>query len=280
MINSAAIKKKVGRILPYVIKVLVGIVFIMPILICISYSFKNNEEASRSTWATILPQKFTLENFKFVLVDIGIQKYLKNTFIQCFSIIFAQIVFCSMAAYAVVFYNFKGKKVIWTLILMTVMIPGDVIIITNYIQMQHWHLTNTHLGMALPYLVGGMGIFLMRQFYLTIPKELSEAAEIDGCSKLGFLWRVAIPLSVPSMSSLAIYEFIAIYNRYFWPLMVVDKDRMRTIQLGMAYLEGGESGAVSYILAGATFCILPAVIVFIVGQQYLVKGMTAGAVKG
>ena len=100
------------------------------------------------------------------------------------------------------------------------MIPGDVVIITNYIQIQNWHLTNTHLGLALPYLVSGMGIFLMRQFYLTLPRELKEAAVLDGCGDMGFFFRIAMPLSVPSMVSLAIYEFILIYNRYFWPLLV------------------------------------------------------------
>ena len=166
------------------------------------------------------------------------------------------------------------------MILIHMMIPGDVVIITNYIQMQHWHLTDTHLGMALPYLVGGMGIFLMRQFYLTLPRELKEASELDGCSDMGFFFRIALPLSVPSLSSLAIYEFIMIYNRYFWPLLVTNSDKMRTVQIGMAMLQAGESGKVSHILAGASLCILPAVAIFIIGQRYLIKGMTAGSIKG
>ncbi|MBO4388427.1 MAG: carbohydrate ABC transporter permease [Spirochaetales bacterium] len=278
--NSMRLKKRLSTLVPYIIKVLVGVLFTSPILICFLYSFKPNGELLVSTLSTFLPKAPTLENFWYVVAKVRMQKYLTNTFIQCFSIIVCQLVFCSMAAYAIVFYRFKGKKFLWILILMSVMIPGDVIVISNYIQIQRWHLTNTHIGMALPYLVGGMGIFLMRQFYLTIPKELAEAAEIDGCSRLGFMWRFAVPLSIPSMASLAIYEFIAIYNRYFWPLLVVDKDRMRTIQLGMAYLEGGENGKVAYILAGASFCVIPAVIVFIFGQKFLVKGMTAGAVKG
>ncbi len=278
--TATSIKKKARTIVPYIIKVLAGVLFMSPSIVCFIYSFKPNGELLVSTLGTFFPKSPTLENFWYVIFKVRMQKYLTNTFIQCFSIIVCQLLFCSMTAYAIVFYNFKGKKFLWNMILLSVMIPGDVIVITNYIQIQHWHLTNTHLGMALPYLVGGMGIFLMRQFYLTIPRELSEAAEIDGCGKLRFLWMIAVPLSVPSMASLAIYEFIAIYNRYFWPLLVVDKDRMRTIQLGMAYLEGGENGKVSYILAGASFCIIPAVLVFIFGQKFLVKGMTAGAVKG
>lgn len=167
-----------------------------------------------------------------------------------------QLIFCSLAAYALTFFQFRGKGFLFTAILVTMMIPGDVVIITNYIQIQQWGLTDTHLGMALPYLIGGMGIFLMRQFYL------------------------ALPLSIPSLSSLAIYEFISIYNRYFWPLLVTNTDAMRTVQIGMAMLDGGESGKTTHVLAGAALCIIPAVIVFIIGQKYLIKGMTAGAVKG
>ena len=125
-----------------------------------------------------------------------------------------------------------------------------------------------------------MGIFLLRQFYLTLPRELKEAADIDGCSNMGFFFRIALPLSVPSLASLAIYEFIHIYNRYFWPLLVTNRDQMRTVQIGMAMLQEGESGKTTHILAGAALCIVPAVIVFIIGQKYLVKGMTSGAVKG
>lgn len=212
--------------------------------------------------------------------SIPIGKYLLNTLIQCAIVIVCQVILCSFAAYALVFFDFRLKKALFAMILATMMIPGDVVIITNYIQIQHWHLTDTHIGMALPYLVGGMGIFLLRQFYLTLPRELKEAADIDGCSNMGFFFRIALPLSVPSLASLAIYEFIHIYNRYFWPLLVTNRDQMRTVQIGMAMLQEGESGKTTHILAGAALCIVPAVIVFIIGQKYLVKGMTSGAVKG
>ena len=228
----------------------------------------------------LLIKNSTIENFLWVMDSIPIGKYLLNTLIQCAIVIVCQVILCSFAAYALVFFDFRLKKALFAMILATMMIPGDVVIITNYIQIQHWHLTDTHIGMALPYLVGGMGIFLLRQFYLTLPRELKEAADIDGCSNMGFFFRIALPLSVPSLASLAIYEFIHIYNRYFWPLLVTNRDQMRTVQIGMAMLQEGESGKTTHILAGAALCIVPAVIVFIIGQKYLVKGMTSGAVKG
>lgn len=273
-------KRKVKRWVSYLLKVLLGLVIISPVVICLSFAFKSPAELMGAGYAKLIPESPTLENFKWVMDQVPVFTYLKNTLIQCAIVIGCQLTLCSAAAYALTFFEFKGKALLFTVILTSMMIPGDVVIITNYIQIQHWNLTNTHFGMAVPYFVGGMGIFLMRQFYLTLPRDLKDAADIDGCGDMGFFFRVAVPLSVPSLASLAIYEFIAIYNRYFWPLLVTNNDAMRTVQIGMAMLSSGESGKPSHVLAGAAMCIIPAVIVFIIGQKYLIRGMTAGAVKG
>ncbi len=280
-IQSRSRRKRRAQFLAgYALKVLLGLVIVFPIVVCLLYAIKSPAELMSPGGMGLAVKDPTLENFEWVMDSVPIGKYLLNTLIQCAIVIVFQIVLCSFAAYALVFFKFRLKSTMFALILATMMIPGDVVIITNYIQIQHWHMTDTHVGMALPYLVGGMGIFLLRQFYLTLPRELKEAAEIDGCSDMGFFFRIALPLSVPSLASLAIYEFIHIYNRYFWPLLVTNRDKMRTVQIGMAMLEQGESGKTTHILAGAALCIIPAVIVFIIGQKYLVKGMTSGAVKG
>ena len=280
-IQSRSRRKRRAQFLAgYALKVLLGLVIVFPIVVCLLYAIKSPAELMSPGGMGLAVKDPTLENFEWVMDSVPIGKYLLNTLIQCAIVIVFQIILCSFAAYALVFFRFRLKSTMFALILATMMIPGDVVIITNYIQIQHWHMTDTHVGMALPYLVGGMGIFLLRQFYLTLPRELKEAAEIDGCSDMGFLFRIALPLSVPSLASLAIYEFIHIYNRYFWPLLVTNRDKMRTVQIGMAMLEQGESGKTTHILAGAALCIIPAVIVFIIGQKYLVKGMTSGAVKG
>ena len=280
-IQSRSRRKRRAQFLAgYALKVLLGLVIVFPIVVCLLYAIKSPAELMSPGGMGLAVKDPTLENFEWVMDSVPIGKYLLNTLIQCAIVIVFQIILCSFAAYALVFFRFRLKSTMFALILATKMIPGDVVIITNYIQIQHWHMTDTHVGMALPYLVGGMGIFLLRQFYLTLPRELKEAAEIDGCSDMGFFFRIALPLSVPSLASLAIYEFIHIYNRYFWPLLVTNRDKMRTVQIGMAMLEQGESGKTTHILAGAALCIIPAVIVFIIGQKYLVKGMTSGAVKG
>jgi len=134
--------------------------------------------------------------------------------------------------------------------------------------------------MALPMLIGGMGIFLMRQFYLTLPRDLKEAADIDGCGDMGFFFRIALPLSVPSLAALSIREFITVYNRYFWPLLVINSQSMRTVQLAVAAMKDAEFNSTALDMACAACCIIPVVLVFVIGHKYIVKGMTAGAVKG
>ena len=147
----------------YALKVLLGLVIIFPIIICILFALKTNRELMGTTGLDLLPHNPTLENFTWVMESVPIGTYLLNTFIQCAIVIVCQLAFCSCAAYALVFFRFKGKNLIFSVILMTMMIPADVVVITNYIQIQHWNLTDTHLGMALPALVGGMGIFLKSQ---------------------------------------------------------------------------------------------------------------------
>ena len=266
----------------YAVKILVGCLICAPLLVCFCSAVKTEAEVVNSLgWQALIPPATpTIENFIAVVTRVPMHLFLLNTLIQCTIVIVSQVIFCSLAAYALTFFDFKGKNILFTFILTTMMIPGDVVIIANYIQIQKWNLTNTHIGMALPMLIGGMGIFLMRQYYLTLPRDLREAADIDGCGDLGFFFRIALPLSVPSLAALSIREFITVYNRYFWPLLVTNTENMRTVQLAVATLKDAEFNSTAQDMACAACCIVPIVLVFVIGHKYIVKGMTAGAVKG
>ena len=152
--------------------------------------------------------------------------------------------------------------------------------VTNYLTIQNMGLTNSYAGLVLPSLISGTAIFLMRQYFLSLPKEYKEAATIDGCREIGYLFRVAMPLAVPTFASLAIYLFVQIYNQFFWPLLVTHENTMRTIQIGIAFLVTGDVISFGQILAGAMIAILPSVLVYILGQDYIIQGMTAGGIKG
>ena len=266
----------------YAVKIIIGCLICAPLLVCFCSAVKTEAEVVNSLgWQALIPPATpTIENFVAVLSRVPMHKFLLNTLIQCATVIVSQVIFCSLAAYALTYFEFKGKNLLFTFILSTMMIPGDVVIIANYIQIQKWNLTNTHIGMALPMLIGGMGIFLMRQYYLTLPRDLREAADIDGCGDLGFFFRIALPLSVPSLAALSIREFITVYNRYFWPLLVTNTENMRTVQLAVATLKDAEFNSTAQDMACAACCIVPIVLVFVIGHKYIVKGMTAGAVKG
>ena len=275
-------KKATKYWIGYAIKILIGCLICAPLLVCFCSAVKTESEVVNSLgWAAMIPPTNpTIENFVAVLTRVPMHVFMMNTLIQCAVVIVSQVIFCSLAAYALTYFDFKGKNILFTFILTTMMIPGDVVIVANYIQIQKWNLTNTHLGMALPMLIGGMGIFLMRQYYLTLPRDLREAADIDGCGDLGFFFRIALPLSVPSLAALSIREFITVYNRYFWPLLVTNSENMRTVQLAVAAMKDAEFNSTALDMACAACCIVPVVLVFVIGHKYIVKGMTAGAVKG
>ncbi|MBQ9393211.1 MAG: carbohydrate ABC transporter permease [Oscillospiraceae bacterium] len=273
-------RKMLKRDAGYGLRVLLGVCFVMPLLIGVVFSFVPNEYLNSLPSLDVIFQHFTLENYQHLFASIPILRYVTNSLTLCLIIITVQLIVSCLAAYAFSCFKFPGKDLLFNLILVAMMIPGQVTTITNYLTVKNAGLINTYLGLCLPYFVGGTAIFMMRQFFLTLPKELKEASLLDGCGDMGFLFRVALPLAVPTMASLAIYIFIDIYNMYFWPMLVAQDQKMFTVQIGMSMLIS--SGATEYgrVLAGAVISILIPLIAFIVGQSYLIKGMTAGAVKG
>jgi len=261
------------------LKICIGLIILFPLFICLSYSLRPDTELMNRS-KSILPETWTLQHFTWVFKYVPVFQYLKNSLICCAIVIASHVLLASLCAYAFAFFKFPLKGFLFTVIITTMMIPGDVTIISNFLNIQALGLRNTYAGMTLPFLISSMAVLLMRQYYLSIPTELKEAATIDGCTDMGFWWKIAVPLSVPSIISLAIYEFIGIYNQYFWPLLVNTKDSMYTIQIGMSMLVGHESDEVGRILAGAIICIIPSTTVFVIGQKYLIQGMTSGSIKG
>ena len=280
MLERSRRRKTARDIFDYVLRVLMGICFISPLAIGILFSFVPNEYLnSLPSFDTIL-QHFTLENYQHLFSTIPVLRYVSNSLTLCLIIISMQIIVSCLAAYAFSTFKFPGKDFFFNLVLVAMMIPGQVTTITNYLTVSSMGLVNTYLGLCIPYFVGGTAIFMMRQFFLTLPKELKEASLLDGCGDMRFLFKIAIPLAVPTIASLAIYIFIDIYNLYFWPMLVAQDQDMFTVQIGMAMLVS--SGSVEYgrVLAGAVISIIIPLVAFVIGESYLIKGMTAGAVKG
>ncbi|MFV0411971.1 MAG: carbohydrate ABC transporter permease [Oscillospiraceae bacterium] len=271
--------RKSGRALSFAGKLLVGLLIISPVLLGLSLSFMSASELA-SIPPHFLPSMPTSNAYQKVLASVPIFRFMANSFLVCGVVIAGQVITCSMAAYSFSFFQFKGRKILFMVVLSTMMIPADAIIISNYLTISQWRLNDTYFALVLPYLTSAMGIFLMRQSFLTIPKEIKEASLLEGCSELRFLLRIAMPISIPSVAALGVYVFIQTYNQFLWPLLVTNTQNMRTVQIGMDMLKNAEATDYSVVLAGAVIILVPVIFVFIFGQRYLVKGMTAGGVKG
>jgi sn-glycerol 3-phosphate transport system permease protein len=265
--------------LSFAFKLIIGLVMVSPILFGFSFSFMSPAERAEIP-PHLLPQEPVTYTYERVVAQIPIIRLMANSLIVCAIIIAGQIITCGFAAFAFAFYRFRGNKLIFMIVLSTMMIPADAIIIANYLTISQFRLYDTYMGLVAPYLSSAMGIFLMRQFFLTIPRELHEAATIDGCRDLRFLFNVVLPISKPVIASLGVYIFIQTYNQFLWPLLVTNSNRMRTVQIGMSILKEAEIVDYGVVLAGAVLILIPSVLVFVIGQKYMVRGMTAGAVKG
>ena len=263
----------------FLIKTLIGVFFISPLIIGLCFSFQT-EKMLVTYPLHLITDSPSMHNYIEVFSKVPLLHYLKNSVIVCFTAIFSQIIISCLAAYGFVYFEFPFKKQLFTLILMTMMIPGEVVVITNYVTIQDLDLIDTYAGLVLPSLISGTAIFLMRQYFMTIPKDYKDAATLDGCGDMGFLFRVAVPLSIPTITSLSVYLFVAIYNQFFWPLLVTNTNKMRTVQIGISFLVTGDIINYGHILAGAIVAIVPSVLIYIFGQDYIIKGMTAGGLKG
>lgn len=272
-------KNKIKKIIMFIINLALGLIFISPLIVGLCFSFQ--EETELATYPLkLFTDSPTLQNYIEVFQKVPLLSYLKNSAIICGITISSQIIISCLAAYGFAFFDFPFKKLLFSLVLMTTMIPGEVVVITNYTTVQNWNLNNTYAGLSITSLISGMAIFLMRQYFMTLPKDFKDAAQIDGCGELRFLFHVALPLSAPTIASLAIYLFVQIYNQYFWPLLITNSNEMRTVQIGISFLVAGDTLNYGHILAGAVVAILPTAIIYILGQDYIIKGMTSGGIKG
>ncbi|MGJ3249766.1 MAG: carbohydrate ABC transporter permease [Elainellaceae cyanobacterium] len=264
----------------YVLLGAIALVMLLPLIWLVSTSFKSPTEDIFQFPPQFLPQQPTLQNFVRVWQTNPFGRYLFNSTFVAVLTVALNLLFCSLAAYPLARLNFRGRELIFTSIVATILIPFQIVMIPLYILTVQLGLRNTYLGIIFPAIASAFGIFLLRQAFQGVPKELEEAARIDGCSDLGIWWHVMVPSVRPALVTLAIFVFIGSWSDFLWPLIILDRPEYYTLPLGVAKLAGSFSLDWRLIAAGSVISIVPILIVFIFMQRYIVPTETGSGVKG
>lgn len=278
--------KHIKGFLIHIILITVCILCLLPFLWLTSTALKGAGENIFAYPPVFIPEDFTFENFRLVLVLVPIVGYALNSFIVAFFTVILNLIFSALAAYPLARMNFGGKNFVFFGILATIMVPFQAIMLPIYIITLKLNLTdsysnfNGYLGLILPFAVNAFGIFLLRQAFLAIPKELEESAVIDGCNSIQIFFKVLLPLIKPSLAVLAIFTFIGSWGEFLWPSIILTKDALYTLPVGINDLQGAFSANYRLIAAGSMVSIIPIVIFFLALQKYFIQGSTEGAVKG
>ena len=266
--------------------ILISFLSLFPLLWLLSTALKGIDENIFQYPPYFIPKNLTFENFTGVWKKIPFLLYFLNSFIVAGFTVILNLIFSSLAAYPLARMNFKGKNFIFTLILVTIMIPFQAIMLPVYLLVLKLHLVDSYgltagyLGLILPFAVNAFGIFLMRQAFLTIPKEMEEAAFIDGCSIFNIWLKILLPMTAPTLAVLAIFTFIGSWGEFLWPSIVLTNKDLYTLPVGVNDLQGMFSANWRYIAAGSIISIIPIIIFFICMQKYFVSGNSEGAIKG
>jgi sn-glycerol 3-phosphate transport system permease protein len=256
-----------------------GLIMLFPLLWAFLVSIMTPAEVA--SWPPVIwPSSPQWSNYADVAGGVPVFRYLLNSFIVSGGVTLGQMATASLAGYAFSFMQFRFKGALFALFMSTMMVPWEVTMIPNFLTIRNLHLTNTYPALMLPFLATAFGTFLLRQFFLTIPRDLEDAARIDGCGRFRFLWSIVIPVSRPGLITLGSYTFLSTWNQYLWPLLVTDSREMRTVQIGIRYLMNEEGRQNHLIMAGVMIFLIPAALLLLWGQRYLVRGLMAGAVKG
>ncbi len=272
--------KNIKTALHIVLAFAIGLFIVFPIFHGVLSAFKT-DGAIDAYPPQLLPDSFLyLENFKNVIFHSMVPRYMVNSLFIAVVVTLVRLVISSMSAYAFAFMDFKGKNFLFFYVIGTMMIPAEALLISNYLTINSLGLIDTYLGIMAVYFVSATQVFMLRQNFKTVSTSLREAAFLDGCSDLKFYLNICIPISIPVFTSLGISSFIHVWNAYLWPLLVTNKDTMRTVQVGISLLSNPDAPVKGPVFAAVTLSIFPAVVIFAISQRSIVQGISSGAVKG
>ena len=272
-------KEQIEEIVVSLVAIALGLVIIFPLIYCFLSSFKTPSEFLDPK---LLPSSFlNLDNYKAALERGNLLRYILNSFVIAFLGSAIRLIFSILAAYVFAFYDFKGKNVVFFMILGTMMIPSDVLLATNYLTVSRLHLLNTYMGVMVVSFVSASATFMLRQRFKTIPRDMREAASMDGYGDLWFILRVLLHITRPVVTTLFVQSFISLWNSYLWPLIATaSSPEMRTVMVGITRLNSWEDENYQLVMAGVVISLIPSIILFLIMRRSLRKGGLEGSLVG
>jgi sn-glycerol 3-phosphate transport system permease protein len=274
--SSPSARASWGR---YVVLSAVALLVVLPLYATLVGAFKPGAKFLDFP-RTLYPVDLTFDTLREAWTAGRMGRYLLNSAVVSIAITIGQLVTSTLAAYAFSFLEFPLKRALFLVFLATLMVPAEATMLVNRETMSSWEWTNTYRALVVPFLATAFGTFLMRQVFMTVPRDLIDASQIDGIGHWRFLWGVAVPIARPTLGALGLFSFLAAWNQYLWPILVSDTDSTRTVQIGLKYLQSNAVDRLNLLMAGSVIAALPIFVILAVFQRQLVKGLTAGAVKG
>lgn len=278
--NKLKLIKITKKTIIYIILISFAVVLLFPFYWMISGSFKSYNEiiANPVVW---IPTQFNLDNFKEVMTIAPFDIFFKNTVYVSFMNSIITLFTTILAAYAFAIMDFKGKNLLFSIMLATLMIPGQLLFLTNY------KTVTVDLGLAdnlwaliVPYTASAFYIYLLRQFFLAVPRELYDAAKVDGCSDWHYLWRIMVPNTKNALVTIFLFNWIASWNAYLWPLMVTNKEEKRVLSVALKYFSNEAGSDYHLIMVAGTIVVVPLLLIYIFARKYILEGVAGGSVKG
>lgn len=272
--------KRFLKITGYIILILGALSMLVPFLWMVCISFMNDKQIFQFPPSAI-PHPFITSNYSNVVNALAIKKYFLNSLFVAIATTVGQVIISAMAGYAFARLNFKFKEPLFILVLITMMVPPQVNIIPLFFMMRELHWIDTYQALIVPGLFGGFGVFMMRQWFKTLPKDLEEAAKIDGCNIYEIFFKICLPLATPAMATLAIFTFITTWNSFMWPLIITNTDAMRTLPIGLANFKGSFREVCEWgqLMAYSVICCIPVIAVFLMGKKYFINDVLNGSLK-
>ena len=272
--------KKFYKTIGYLILIIGAISMLLPFVYMFSLSFMTDKQIFTNSF-NLFPNPTTLENYTYVINYVDIFRYFFNSMFVAIATTIGQVIISALAGYAFARFEFKNKEILFILILVSMMIPPQVNIVPLFFIMKQFHWIDTYWALIVPGLFGGFGVFMMRQWFKSMPDDMESSAKIDGCNTFQVFYKIALPLALPALMTLAIFTFITTWNSFMWPLIVTNSDSMRTLPLALANFKGSFREITDWgaLCAFSVICCIPVIGVFLIGRKYFINDILNGGIK-